>query len=157
VKARIVPHYLDLIGPLAEERVGRTVALTNGCFDLLHVGHIRLIREAAMLADLLVVAINDDASTRANKGPERPIIPFDQRVEVVAAVEGVAFVTGFGEPTPVELIAALRPEVHVKGTDWTPETVPERATVVRHGGRVAIAGDPKRRSSSDLIARIRGR
>jgi rfaE bifunctional protein nucleotidyltransferase chain/domain len=154
--ARVVVHYRDLVEPLAaERRAGRTVALANGCFDLLHVGHVRLIRAAVGLADRLVVAVNDDASVRANKGPGRPVIPFAERVETVAAIAGVTLVTGFGEKTAAELLAALRPDILVKGTDWTPETVPERTIVTGYGGRVAIAGDPKHRSSSGLIARIR--
>jgi len=156
VSARVVPDYRALAEHLdAERRNGRSVALTNGCFDLLHVGHVRLLEGARELADVLVVALNSDASTRANKGAGRPIVPLAERLEVIAAIAGVDFVTSFGEPTAAELLATLRPDVHVKGTDWTPETVPERDVVVAYGGRVAIAGDPKNHASSALIAGLR--
>jgi len=156
VSGRIVPDYRELAPLLAAERArGRRVALTNGCFDVLHVGHVRLLVGARAHGDLLVVALNDDASVRANKGPHRPWVPLAERMELVAALEGVDFVTSFGEPTAERLLEALRPDVHVKGTDWTAETVPERHVVARYGGRVAIAGDPKRHASSELIERIR--
>jgi len=153
--ARIVPDYRALAERLAGARRGRTLALTNGCFDLLHVGHVRLLLAAAELGDLLVVALNDDASVRANKGPSRPIVPLVERLEVVAAIAGVDFVTSFGEPTAHALLEALRPELYVKGTDWTPDTVPERDVVRAYGGRIAIAGDPKAHSSSELGRRLR--
>jgi rfaE bifunctional protein nucleotidyltransferase chain/domain len=159
VSARIVEHHRDLAPILAAARRDggdRSVALTNGCFDLLHVGHVRLIREAATLADLLVVALNSDASARENKGPGRPVLPIAERMELVAAIAGVDFVTSFDEPTAAAVLAALRPELHVKGTDWTAETVPERDVVLGYGGRIAIAGDAKSHSSSDVIRRARG-
>jgi rfaE bifunctional protein nucleotidyltransferase chain/domain len=147
---------MDLAPLLARERArGRSVALTNGCFDVLHVGHVRLLRGARELADCLVVAINSDASARAQKGADRPLVPLAERMELVAALEGVDFVTSFDEPTAGPLLAALRPDVHVKGSDWTAETVPERDVVLGYGGRVAIAGDPKTHSSSRLIERLR--
>jgi rfaE bifunctional protein nucleotidyltransferase chain/domain len=156
VTARVVPDPREL-APLLERARGRgaRIALTNGCFDVLHVGHLRLLREARSLADLLVVALNDDASARANKGAGRPLVPLAERMELLAALEGVDYVTSFGEPTAAALLERLRPEIHVKGTDWTPETVPEREVVLRYGGRVVIAGDPKTHSSSDLIRRLR--
>ena len=156
MSARITPDYRDLAAVLeVERRAGKTLALTNGCFDLLHVGHVRMIREAAALADLLVVALNDDASTRANKGLDRPVLPLAERMEVIAAIAGVAFVTSFGEATAAEILAMLRPDFYVKGTDWTPDTVPERTVVAAYGGSIVIAGDEKHRASSDLIARMR--
>jgi rfaE bifunctional protein nucleotidyltransferase chain/domain len=156
VTARVVPDPRELAPLLAEARArGARIALTNGCFDLLHVGHLRLLREARSLADLLVVALNDDASARANKGAGRPLVPLAERMELLAALEGVDYVTSFGENTAAALLERLRPEIHVKGTDWTPETVPERDVVLRYGGRVVIAGDPKTHSSSDLIRRLR--
>jgi rfaE bifunctional protein nucleotidyltransferase chain/domain len=156
VSGRVVPDYRALAEILAAEREsGRMVALSNGCFDLLHVGHVRLLAEAAVLADLLVVALNSDASTRALKGAPRPVVPLLERMEIVAAIAGVDFVTSFAEPSAGPLLACLRPELHVKGTDWTPEAVPERDVVAAYGGRVVIAGDPKRHASSDLIARLR--
>ena len=154
--ARIVADHGNLKPILtAARRGGLTVALTNGCFDLLHVGHVRLLRDASTLADLLVVAVNSDASAHTNKGPGRPILPVTERMEVVAAIAGVDFVTSFDEPTAAGLLDSLRPDVHVKGTDWAADTVPERDIVRAYGGRVAIAGDPKTHSSSELISRLR--
>lgn len=156
MSARIVPDYRELVPLLAEERAaGRTVALANGCFELLHVGHVRLLAEGRRHADVLVVALNTDESVRANKGAGRPHVPLSERMEVMAALDGVAYVTSFAEPTAHALIDALRPDVHVKGTDWTADAVPERDAVEAHGGRVVIAGDPKTHSSSELIAKLR--
>lgn len=157
MSARIVPDYRALGPRLAAERArGRSVALANGCFDVLHVGHVRLLADARREADLLVVALNDDASVSANKGAGRPYVPLAERLEVVAALADVDYVTSFPEPTAAALLDALRPDVHVKGSDWTEETVPERDVVLRYGGRVAICGDPKRHASSELIRRLEG-
>ena len=157
MSARIVPDARELAALIAPERArGARVALTNGCFDVLHVGHVRLLRDARPLAELLVVALNSDASARANKGDARPFVPLAERMELVAALAGVDYVTSFGEPTAASLLACLRPDFHVKGTDWTAETVPEREVVRGYGGRVVIAGDPKTHASSDLIRRLRG-
>jgi len=156
VTARIELDYrrlAKLLAPLRER--DQRIALTNGCFDVLHVGHVRLLREAREFGDVLIVALNDDASVRANKGPARPMVPLLERAEVIAALRGVDYVTSFGEPTASELLRALRPNVHVKGTDWTAETVPERAVVEAYGGSIAICGDPKTHSSSALIERAR--
>ncbi len=156
MSGRIVERYRELAPLLeAERRGGRTVALTNGCFDVLHVGHVRLLRGARDKGDILVVALNSDASARENKGEGRPHVPLGERMEIVAAISGVDFVTSFGEPSAGPLLEALRPDVHVKGTDWTPDTVPERDVVLGYGGRVEIAGDPKRHSSTELIERVR--
>ncbi len=152
----IVPDYHVLANHLLKERAGRLLALANGCFDVLHVGHVRLLREAAGAADLLVVALNTDDSVRRNKGPGRPHVPLEERMEVIAALKGVHAVTSFPEATAEGLLDALRPDVHVKGTDWTEETVPERETVLAYGGRILIAGDPKTHSSTDLIGKSRG-
>jgi rfaE bifunctional protein nucleotidyltransferase chain/domain len=133
---------------------GQTVAFANGCFDLLHVGHIRYLESAAQQADVLVVAINDDASTRALKGAGRPILTAADRAELVAALRCVDYVVVFHEPTVAELLAELRPDVHCKGTDYTIDSVPERNVVEAYGGRTAIVGDPKDHSSRDLVARI---
>jgi len=116
--ARILPDYRDLARELEPARAGRSVALANGCFDLLHVGHVRLLRAAAREAEILVVALNSDASVRATKGAERPVVPLEERMEVVSALAGVDWVTSFDEPTADELLRTLRPDVHVKGTDW---------------------------------------
>jgi rfaE bifunctional protein nucleotidyltransferase chain/domain len=138
----------------AERRAGRTIAFANGCFDLLHVGHVRYLQAAAAEADALVVAINDDDSVARLKGPGRPILSAADRAELVAALRGVAYVVVFPEPTVTPLLLALKPDVHCKGTDYTVETVPERETVRGYGGRVAIVGDPKDHSTRDLLARI---
>jgi rfaE bifunctional protein nucleotidyltransferase chain/domain len=153
--AQIIPSYTDLAEHIQREYGGRTLAMTNGCFDVLHVGHVRLIAEGAQQGDLFIVALNDDASVTANKGKGRPLVPLAERMEVIAALRGVDFVTSFGEPTAHSLLEALRPDVHVKGTDWTADAVPERSVVEAYGGRIAIAGDPKEHSSTDLIGRIK--
>ena len=135
---------------------GLTVAFANGGFDLLHVGHVRYLQSAAQEADLLVVAVNDDDSVRALKGAGRPILPAADRAELVAALRGVDFVVIFPEPTVGPLLEAVRPDVHCKGTDYTVESVPERAIVEAYGGRTAIVGDPKDHSTRELLARIAG-
>jgi len=134
---------------------GQTVAFANGCFDVLHVGHIRYLQGAAAEADRLIVAINDDASVAGLKGPGRPIFTAAERAEMVAALEGVDYVIVFADPDVNRLLGLLRPDVHCKGTDYTADTVPERETVRAYGGRVAIVGDPKDHSTRDLLARIR--
>ena len=139
----------------ADRRAGLTVAFANGCFDLLHVGHTRYLQAAAAEADRLVVAINDDRMA-GTKGPGRPIMPASDRAELVAAIRGVDYVTIFPEPTVEALLSVLKPDVHCKGTDYAVDTVPERATVLAYGGRIAIVGDPKDHSTRDLLARIRG-
>ena len=138
-----------------DRRAGRTIGFANGCFDLLHVGHIRYLQAAAAEADLLIVAVNDDAVAAA-KGPGRPVLSAADRAELVAAVRGVDYVTIFPEPTVAPLLEMLRPDVHCKGTDYSADSVPERATVLAYGGRIAIVGDPKDHSTRDLLARIRG-
>jgi rfaE bifunctional protein nucleotidyltransferase chain/domain len=131
------------------------VVLANGVFDLLHVGHVRYLEAARALGDLLVVAVNADASVRANKGPDRPVVPEDERAELIAALEAVDLVVVFADRTVERVIAALRPDVQAKGTDYTPETIPERAAVEAYGGRVAVCGDPKDHSTSELITRAK--
>lgn len=135
---------------------GRSVAMANGVFDLLHVGHVRYLQASRELADLLVVAVNSDASTRAYKGPGRPVVPAAERAELVAALACVDLVVLFDAPDVRGVLAALKPEVHVKGTDYTPESVPERDAVHAYGGRVAVAGDPKDHSSTELLRRMKG-
>ena len=136
---------------------GKRLVLANGCFDLLHVGHVRYLRAARALGDALVVGLNSDASVRRVKGPGRPVMPAGERAELVGSLAGVDAVVVFDEDTAEALIARLRPDVHAKGTDYTADSVPERAAVVSAGGRVAIAGDPKDHSSKDLIADILAR
>jgi len=157
LSARIVADYRELAALVARERsAGRRVALANGCFGVRHVGHVRLLAEARSHCDLLVVALNSDASTRASKGPSRPLVPLVERLELVAALSGVDYATSFDEPTADAIIRALRPELLVKGTDRTPDDVPERDTLAACGGRVLICGDSKSHSSSDLIRRLGG-
>jgi rfaE bifunctional protein nucleotidyltransferase chain/domain len=144
-----------LVDRVAEaRRTGKTVAFANGCFDLLHVGHTRYLEAAAQEADLLIVAINDDASVRALKGEHRPILPARDRAALVAALRCVDFVVVFPELTVGPLLEALRPDVHCKGTDYTVDSVPERDIVTGYGGRVAIVGDPKDHSTQALLHRI---
>ena len=138
----------------AEKAEGRSVILTNGCFDVLHAGHIRYLEGARALGDVLIVAINSDRQVAALKGPGRPVLPESERAELIAALEAVDLVTLFDEPTVTELLLALKPDVHAKGTDYTEETVPERDVVRSFGGRVAIVGDPKDHSTSELIRRF---
>jgi len=134
---------------------GRRVAFANGCFDLLHVGHVRYLQAAAAEGDRLVVAINDDACVEKLKGAGRPILTASDRAELVAALRGVDYVVIFPEATVTPLLLELRPDVHCKGTDYTAATVPERETVLGYGGRIAIVGDPKDHSTRDLLTRIR--
>jgi rfaE bifunctional protein nucleotidyltransferase chain/domain len=137
----------------ADRAAGLTIAFANGCFDLLHVGHVRYLQAAADEADRLIVAVNDDA-VAARKGPGRPIMPAADRAALVAAIRGVDYVIVFPEPTVTPLLTLLEPDVHCKGTDYTVDTVPERDTVRAYGGRIAIVGDPKGHSTQDLVARI---
>jgi rfaE bifunctional protein nucleotidyltransferase chain/domain len=146
-----------LAGAIAADRAaGRTVALANGVFDLLHVGHVRYLQAAALEADRLVVAVNSDASVARLKGPGRPILDERGRAELVAALRGVHYVVLFDEDTVGPLLERLRPDVHCKGTDYTVDTVPEREIVRGYGGRTAICGDPKDHSTRDLLKRIGG-
>jgi rfaE bifunctional protein nucleotidyltransferase chain/domain len=133
---------------------GKRVVLANGCFDLLHVGHVRYLRSARALGDTLIVGLNSDDSVRRLKGPGRPLMPVSERVEIVGALAGVDAVVVFEEDSADALIARIRPHVHAKGTDYTEDSVPERAAVLAAGGQVAIAGDPKDHSTRDLIATI---
>ena len=145
----------ELIRRVAGDRAaGRSIAFANGCFDLLHVGHVRYLQSAAAEADRLIVAINDDDSVRTLKGEGRPVLAAAHRAELVAALRGVDYVVIFPEATVGPLLEALKPDVHCKGTDYTLDTVPEREIVKGYGGRVAIVGDPKDHSTRDLLARI---
>ena len=134
---------------------GLTLVFANGAFDLLHVGHVRYLEGARREGDRLVVAINSDASIRGLKGPSRPILPEGDRAELVAALRAVDYVVIFSEPTVAPLLELLHPDVHCKGTDYTLDTVPERDTVRAYGGRIAIVGDPKDHSTTDLLSRLR--
>jgi D-glycero-beta-D-manno-heptose 1-phosphate adenylyltransferase len=139
----------------ADRQAGRTIAFANGCFDVLHVGHIRYLEGARREADRLVVAINDDDSVRALKGPGRPILPATARAELVDALRPVDYVVLFGERTVERLLRLIKPDVHCKGTDYSVDTVPERDVVREYGGRIAIVGDPKDHSTRVLLTKLR--
>ena len=134
---------------------GKRIVLTNGAFDLLEVGHVRALEDARSRGDVLLVAVNDDASVRLNKGEGRPVVAAAERAELVAALACVDYVHVFGEPDVVALLELLRPHVHAKGRDYTEETVPERETAAGIGAEIAIVGDPKDHSVTDLVRRIR--
>jgi rfaE bifunctional protein nucleotidyltransferase chain/domain len=138
----------------SEKERGRRIVFANGCFDLLHVGHIRYLEGARALGDRLVVGINSDTSVRALKGPGRPLQPEADRAEIVGSLECVDYVVVFDDRTVDNLLMELKPDIHAKGTDYTADSVPERATVRAYGGSVAIAGDPKSHSTRDLIGTI---
>ena len=138
----------------ADRAAGRTIAFANGCFDLLHVGHVRYLAGAAAEADRLIVAVNDDGWVERAKGPGRPVLKAAARAELVAAVRGVDYVVVFPDPTVARLLHRYRPDVHCKGTDYTVDSVPERETVRAYGGRIAIVGDAKAHSTTELLGRI---
>ena len=141
---------------LATERErGRTIAFANGVFDVLHVGHVRYLQDASRVADVLVVAVNGDASVRMLKGEGRPLMPAVERAEIVAAVRGVSYVTIFDEKSPSALLQTLKPDFQCKGTDYTADSVPEGEIVRSYGGKVVIVGDPKDHSTTDVLARMR--
>jgi D-glycero-beta-D-manno-heptose 1-phosphate adenylyltransferase len=133
---------------------GARIVFANGCFDLLHVGHVRYLEAARSLGDLLVVGVNGDEQVRRLKGEGRPYVPERERAETVASLRAVDYVTVFHEPTVTELLLALRPDIHAKGTDYTEESVPEREVVRSYGGRVQIVGDPKEHSSTEMLGRV---
>ena len=142
------------VGKAKHER--KRIVLANGCFDVLHVGHVRYLAGARALGDVLVVGINSDKQVAIQKGRGRPVLPAAERAEIVASLESVTYVTIFDEPTVEELLLALKPDIHAKGTDYTTETVPERDVVRSYGGQIAIVGDPKDHSTSAIIARLGG-
>jgi rfaE bifunctional protein nucleotidyltransferase chain/domain len=142
-------------GAARERARGRRVVFANGAFDLLHAGHVRYLEAARREGDWLVVAVNSDASVARSKGGGRPIVPSDERAEIVAALECVDSVVVFEEDSPAGLLEELRPDVHAKGTDYTGESVPERDVVARYGGRTVIVGDPKDHATTEMIERIR--
>ena len=147
----------ELVEAVARDRAaGRTVAFANGCFDLLHVGHVRYLQAAGDQADRLLVAVNDDASVTGLKGERRPILPAAERAELVAALRCVDYVVVFADANVERLLRLVTPDVHCKGTDYTVDTVPERAVVAAYGGRTAIVGDAKSHATRDLLKRIAG-
>ena len=137
-----------------ERHNGKKIVLANGCFDLFHVGHIRYLAGAKDLGDILIVGINSDDQVRKLKGEKRPFMPENERAEIISALKFVDYVTIFREPTVTELIRAIRPDFHAKGTDYTTDSVPEREIVREYGGQVAIVGDPKDHSSTELIEAV---
>jgi rfaE bifunctional protein nucleotidyltransferase chain/domain len=146
----------ELMRVVGDERdAGKTIAFANGVFDVLHVGHIRYLQDAANEADILIVGVNGDESVRALKGPGRPVTDERERAEVIAAIRGVSYVTVFHDHSPARLLAVLKPDVHCKGTDYTTETVPEREVVLSYGGRIAIVGDAKEHSTSAILEKMR--
>ena len=138
-----------------ERAAGKTIAFANGVFDVLHVGHVRYLQDAARQADVLIVGVNGDESVRALKGEGRPVTNQHERAELVSAIRGVSYVTIFHDSSPARLIAVIKPDVHCKGTDYTEESVPEREVVLAYGGRIAIVGDAKNHSTTDLLRRMR--
>ena len=153
--SRIVDRQ-TLIARVNEARQrGLTVVLANGCFDVLHAGHVRYLQAAKAIGDVLVVGVNSDAQVTMLKGSGRPLVPETERAELVASLAAVDLVTIFSEPTVEELLLAIQPDVHAKGTDYTEDTVPERDVVRSFGGRVAIVGDPKDHSTSEMIKRFK--
>jgi rfaE bifunctional protein nucleotidyltransferase chain/domain len=147
-----------LLDVLASERAaGKSVAFANGCFDVLHVGHIRYLQDAARVADVLVVGVNGDASVRQLKGEGRPVMPEHERAEIISAIRGVTYVTIFHEDSPSRLLQTLRPDFQCKGTDYTADSVPEAEIVKSYGGKVVIVGDPKDHSTTAVLRKLRGR
>ena len=147
----------ELVARISREKAkGFRVVLANGCFDILHAGHVRYLEGARALGDVLVVGINSDAQVARLKGSGRPILPVRERAELVASLQAVDLVTIFTEPTVTELLLSIKPDVHAKGPDYTEETVPERDVVRSYGGRVAIVGDPKDHSTSEILNRVSG-
>ncbi len=154
--ARILDRDALVARITTEKAAGSRIVLANGCFDILHAGHVRYLEGARALGDLLVVGINSDAQVRRLKGKGRPILPAGERAELVASLQAVDLVTIFAEPTVTELLLAIKPDVHTKGTDYTEQTVPERDVVRSYGGRVAIVGDPKEHSTSEILKKVSG-
>ncbi len=152
-KVRALPDLLQSIAP--ERERGKKIAFTNGCYDLLHVGHVRLLEQAAREADLLIVGVNGDESVRRLKGAARPYIPFEERAELLAGLAAVDFVVRFDEDTPAEIIAALRPDVLVKGGDWSLDRIVGRDTVEAAGGRVLSIPLVPGRSTTSIVEKIR--
>jgi len=154
-RSRILERH-ELVQRVSEAKQrGARVVFANGCFDVLHVGHVRYLTGARALGDLLVVGVNSDAQVALQKGSGRPIVRDVERAELIASLESVDYVTIFEEPTVTELLLTLRPDIHAKGTDYTEESVPERDVVRSYGGRVAIVGDPKDHSTTEILGRFK--
>jgi rfaE bifunctional protein nucleotidyltransferase chain/domain len=153
-KLQLLESLKDIVVRLKQD--GKTIVFGNGCFDLLHVGHIRYLQGSRALGDVLIVGLNSDLSVRRLKGAGRPLMPQEERAEILSALAAVDFIVIFDDPTVEGLLKALQPHIHCKGTDYTEETVPERGIVLSYGGRVAIVGDPKDRSTRNFIQEIAG-
>lgn len=138
-----------------ERAAGKTIAFANGCFDVLHVGHIRYLQDAAKVADVLVVGVNGDGSVRILKGEGRPVMPEDERAEIISSIKGVTYVTIFDEKSPANLLQTLKPDFQCKGTDYTADSVPEGEIVRAYGGKVVIVGDPKDHSTTEILEKMR--
>lgn len=152
---RDIEHLREIL--LKERNKGKKIILGNGCFDLLHVGHIRYLQGAKALGDILVVAVNDDSSLVSIGKRDAPLTPLEERVEILSALACVDYVTSFSEPTVGKIILELRPDIQAKGTDYTPDTVPERDVVRSYGGEVAIVGDEKNHSTRSIVEQLKGR
>jgi D-glycero-beta-D-manno-heptose 1-phosphate adenylyltransferase len=153
---KIVEKAEDLAGIVRGlQSQGKVIVFTNGVFDLLHVGHVRALRDAKSRGDFLVVGVNTDESVKSYKDPTLPVNPLAERLEVLEQLSMIDYLTTIPEPTADSVLKLLRPDLHAKGTDYTEESVPERATVLGYGGRVVIVGDPKSHSTSSIIRRIR--
>ena len=151
-KFKTLPQLKKIIA--REKKKGKRIVLANGCFDLFHIGHIRYLREARRAGDILVVALNSDSSVRRLKGKGRPLLTQEERAEILSAFSVVDYITIFGKLNVEKILLALKPDVHAKGSDYTVLTVPERETVNSYGGKIAIVGGPKVRSTSVLIRGI---
>ncbi|HEX6159866.1 MAG TPA: adenylyltransferase/cytidyltransferase family protein [Thermoanaerobaculia bacterium] len=148
----------ELLAALEKERAGgKTIAFANGCFDVLHVGHIRYLQDAARVADVLVVGVNGDGSVRELKGEGRPVMDESERAEIISAINGVGYVTIFHERSPARLLEALRPDFQAKGTDYTADSVPEGEIVRSYGGKVVIVGDPKDHSTTAILEKMKAK
>jgi rfaE bifunctional protein nucleotidyltransferase chain/domain len=153
---RIVGNLKELVNIIEEERKqGKRIVFGNGCFDLLHVGHVRYLKGAKELGQILIVAVNDDSSVAGLGKRKQVVTPAAERAEIVSAIDGVDYVIIFSEPTVENLLLALKPDIHAKGTDYREDSVPERNIVLSYGGKVAIVGDPKDHSTRDIIASIK--
>lgn len=154
-KQKIILDHPQLLKRVNElKKAGKTVVFSNGCFDLIHVGHVRYLQGAAMEGDVLITALNSDESIRKLKGTNRPLMPLAERMEIIAEFQCVDLVTSFDSSKCEELLLLLKPDVHAKGTDYSHDNVPERETVLGYGGRIAIVGDPKNHNSSDFIRQL---
>jgi rfaE bifunctional protein nucleotidyltransferase chain/domain len=148
----------ELRATLERERAnGKSIAFANGCFDVLHVGHIRYLQDAANIADVLVVGVNSDNSVRELKGEGRPVMPANERAELISAIKGVGYVTIFEDRSPARLLQSLKPDFQAKGTDYTADSVPEAEIVKSYGGKVVITGDPKDHSTTAVLEKMRGK